>query len=225
MVGNNKGKNMKKLILAVFVGTCVVVQAKMSPYVSVYGGGSGLQNTDFTYKDSSDPSNNDSGELKYDVGGVGGAAIGTSLGSSIPVRIEVEYSYRKNDINGRGVLRGNMKTTSWMVNLYYDFKNVDGLYDYLSGPVFPYVFIGGGTMDLEVKVGESGDVPLSASESVFAGQVGIGFGWEITDHIIFDLKGRIVVGEDVDFGVNSTESIDVERPLYAEVLAGLRFQF
>jgi len=213
---------MKKIILAVFMGTCVMAQAKVSPYVSIYGGGSGLQETDWTYTDTSSLPSED-GKFKYDVGGVGGVAIGTSLGS-IPARIEVEYSYRKNDVNDRGSYNGNMKTTSWMVNLYYDFKNVDGLYDYLSGPVFPYVFIGGGMMDLEVKAGDSSG-SLSASESVFAGQVGIGFGWEITDHIIFDLKGRVMMGENVDFGINSTESIDVEHPLYAEVLAGIRLQF
>jgi len=217
---------MKKLILAVCMGTCVMAaQAKTRPYVSVYGGGSGLQETDWKYSWTGSSTD---GKFKYDVGGVYGAAIGTSIGS-LPIRIEVEYSSRKNDINdSSNVYNGNIKSTALMVNLYYDFKNVDGLYDYLSGPVYPYVFIGAGSVDAEMTERTpwwSG----TASETVFAGQVGIGFGWEITDHIIFDLKGRIIMTEDIEFadiaGSGSNTSLDLDKPLYAEVLAGLRFQF
>ena len=222
---------MKKLILAVFVGTCVIAaQAKTRPYVSVYGGGSRLQDTDFKYSWSSG-SASASDRLRYDLGGVYGAAIGTSIGS-LPLRIEVEYSYRKNGIDdavggykGR-INGGRIESTALMVNLYYDFKSVDGLYDYLSGPVYPYVFVGAGSVDSEITIATawwSGN----KSESVFAGQVGIGFGWEITDHIIFDLKGRIMMTEDIEYEniAGSGTSLDLDKPLYAEVLAGLRFQF
>ena len=218
---------MKKLILAVFIGTCVMAQAKTRPYVSVYGGGSGLQDTDFKYSWSSGSS---SDKLRYDVGGVYGVAIGTSIGS-LPIRIEVEYSSRKNDINDatggyKGAVDGDIKSTALMVNLYYDFKNVDGLYDYLSGSVYPYVFIGVGGVDAEMT--ERTDWwSGTASETVFAGQVGIGFGWEITDHIIFDLKGRVIMTEDIEFAdiAGSNTSLELDKPIFVEVLAGIRLQF
>ena len=216
---------MKKLILAVFIGTCVMAQAKPRPYVSVYGGGSGLQETDWSYTYNSTPGN----KFKYDVGGVYGAAIGTSIGS-LPIRIEVEYSSRKNDINDRKSSYGgdgDMTSTALMVNLYYDFKNFDGLYDYLFESVYPYVFIGVGGVDAEIKVSSPSWLAGTASETVFAGQVGIGFGLEITDHIIFDLKGRVMMTEDIEFtGITSpTSKLELDKPIFAEVLAGIRFQF
>ena len=214
---------MKKLVCALFVGSCLFAHAETKPYVSIYAGGSGLQETEY---DGSFSGTALSGDLKFDVDVVYGIAVGTSI-SDLPIRVELEYSYRKSScdvlkvekpsvlqFDGKG---SSVKTDLLMGNVYYDFTNVDS-------PVIPYIFGGVGVAFVDVLVKNptsSSKTFVKGDETVLAGQLGIGAGWAITDHIILDVKGRVIMTDDLDLPSDT----GLESLIYAEVLAGIRLQF
>jgi len=205
---------MKKLICALFVGSCLFAHAETKPYVSIYAGGSGLQETDYDYAQGTAV-----GSLKYDVAPVYGIAVGTSI-SDWPIRVEFEYSYRKSDLDriktslGSVVTdqKGDMKSQMFMANLYYDFSWVDS-------PVIPYVFVGVGALKSEITPPWG---LVKGSDTVFAGQAGLGASWALTDHIIFDVKGRVIMSDKTEYKDTNMEG---DNLIYAEVLAGIRLQF
>ena len=209
---------MKKLVCALFVGSCLFAHAETKPYVSIYAGGSGLQETDFVM---SNAGGNYPGKLQYDVTPVYGIAIGTSI-SEWPIRVEFEYSYRKSDFKQAGFSGlapeknpdGNMSAETFMGNLYYDFINVDS-------PVIPYVFVGAGVLCSELTLPVNWGVK-SSTDTVFAGQAGLGASWALTDHIVLDVKGRVIVSDKTEY---KDSNMDGDNLIYAEVLAGIRLQF
>ena len=211
---------MKKLICALFVGSCLFAHAETKPYVSIYAGGSGLQETDY---DGDVSGSKVSGDLKFDVDAVYGIAVGTSI-ADLPIRVELEYSYRKSScdvvkVTSPSVLQfdgkgSSVKTDLLMGNIYYDFTEVDS-------PVIPYIFGGLGVAFVDVLVEPSAGVFVKGDKTVFAGQVGLGAGWPITDHIILDVKGRLVMTEDINLSNNT----GIDSLVYVEVLAGIRLQF
>ena len=208
---------MKKLVCVVFIGSCLLAHAETKPYISIYAGGSGLQETE--YENLPTDYGSVSGDFKYDAGPVFGVAIGTSI-ADWPVRVEVEYSYRKSscsvmkmsspiidEVDGDDT---SLKAYVLMGNIYYDLAWVDS-------PVIPYVFAGLGALRADVSIARVG----SDNATVLAGQLGIGAGWAITDHIVLDVKGRVMMSDDIDL----SENAKLDSLIYAEVLAGVRFQF
>ena len=208
---------MKKLVCALFVGSCLFAHAETKPYVSIYAGGSGLQETDFNYDQGTAV-----GSFKYDVAPVFGVAIGTSI-SDLPVRVEFEYSYRKSDLDriktssGNVVTdqKGDMKSQMFMGNIYYDFTWVDT-------PVIPYVFVGAGVIKVDMTPPWKAYGLMNGSDTVFAGQAGLGASWALTDHIIFDVKGRVIMSDKTEY---KDSNMDGDNLIFAEVLAGIRLQF
>jgi len=208
---------MKKLICALFVGSCLFAHAETKPYVSIYAGGSGLQETDFDYAQGTSV-----GSFKYDVAPVYGIAVGTSI-ADWPIRVELEYSCRKNDLNrikksSGGIVtdeEGNIKAQMFMGNIYYDFTWVDS-------PVIPYVFVGAGVIKVELTPPWKAYGLMKGSDTVFAGQMGLGASWALTDHILFDVKGRVIMSDKTGYKDTNMEG---DNLIYTEILAGIRLQF
>ena len=208
---------MKKLVFALFVGSCLFAHAETKPYVSIYAGGSGLQETDYDYGNGAA-----TGSFGYDVTPVFGVAIGTSI-AEWPIRVEFEYSYRKSDLDriktsSGGVVtdeKGNIKSQMFMGNIYYDFTDVDS-------PVIPYVFVGAGVVKVDMTPPWGSMGLVKDSDTVFAGQVGLGASWALTDHILFDVKGRVIMSDKTEYKDTNMEG---DNLIYAEVLAGIRLQF
>lgn len=125
-------------------------------------------------------------------------------------RIEMEASYRKNDVDGGGVIFGDTKIASGLINAYYDFKN--------RTPVTPYLGAGAGWAYGKGTV----DVPalgLSADESDNA------FAWQGIAGVSFDVAPRLAIT--TDYRYFDTANFDDIGDDYSahEVRAGVRYSF
>lgn len=177
-----------------------------------------------TFLDDADISNG--GELSYDAGWGGAAAIGYRPATDIiflrDTRYELEIAYRQNDIdeftNGATRLTGNgeYKSTSYMANMYYDFRNSTGFTPY----------IGGGLGLAQVRVDDFATlIPGDDEDTVFAyqGMVGVSYAPSSTPNIEWNLGYRYFATEDPQFGVTAG-SVDAEYSSH-NAEAGVKFRF
>jgi opacity protein-like surface antigen len=178
-------------------------------------------------------------------------------------RAELEGGYRKGDIESvrggpaapvglcrAGIARtvaaptcqspqGEIRTTSAMFNL---------LYDFLPDSRFqPYVGVGVGRIEVHNKVfGQLANVPagglqfqnasIDDADQAFAYQGLLGFGYAVTDRLTVDVTGRYLAANDLNFGsitqnggstVGTITNVGFFEGDYrdASVSVGLRYQF
>lgn len=114
-----------------------------------------------------------------------GLAINASLGYEYAnnVRIEGEIGYQKSDLDeitagGTTVDASSedVKTWSFLANMYYDFKN--------SSPFSSYLSAGLGYANVEIG-NEDDNVPIA--------QLGVGVGYALSEKVIIDLKYRYLI--------------------------------
>jgi opacity protein-like surface antigen len=208
---------MKRILLAssalAVLASVSQAQAASDMYVSVFGGANFLaddsQVLDFPGGDteafSSDP----------DTGFVLGGAIGTTLDKWVTgLKVELEASYRRNDIGGTwttdgpgsggeaGFIDGNASTFAIMANAAYE---VD-----IGSKVRPYVTAGAGWARVHYEAAfietvlngaptpANYDNSTTAENSGFAWQLGLGINYEVAPDVDVGIGYRYFVGPRIE---------------------------
>lgn len=195
---------MKRLLLAttalaMFAGAGQAQAGDL--YLSVFGGANFLADDGGVFNGGTDGISFDA-----DTGFLIGGAIGTNLDKwQKGLRVELEASYRRNDLGGSwftgaeptpdgftdfGIVDGNWSTFSIMANLWYEID--------IGSKVRPYVGggVGWGRVHAETQDvgtwcgGEGGGGPCQfsltstvADNSGFAWQLGLGFNYEVAPDV------------------------------------------
>lgn len=163
-----------------------------------------------------------------------GYAVGFAFGRyfSTNVRAEVELAYQSMDASGStltnsffpggldtGTNGGSIDTTFLFVNGWYDIPT--------SGQVTPYVGGGLGLAYVSGSVAAQGGAPLLAdgSDTVFAGQLGVGVAIELGNGGIVDIGYRFRSATDVTLGVQSGSQSRGANLKSNSVLIGYRMSF
>ena len=209
---------MKKILavlfsLALFVGFTIST-ASAEVYISGNLGAVFLNDADI--KDDGE-----SGEMTFDNGGVATFALGTTIGSA--GRIEVELGARVNDFDDLTIdefddfsikVDGEVTTTSFMGNAYYDFKNGSRFTPFIGG--------GFGFANVEYDIDHIADIDdtdAKEDDNVMAYQIILGGSFAATEQLSIDLQYRFFGTEDPDI-----DGTDVEYQSH-NVMLGLRYSF
>ena len=163
--------------------------------------------------------------LDFDAGLALGLAVGYRLGST---RLEGEIAYQKNDVddvtvsvagvgsaslNSAGVpFSADVKTTSFLLNGYYDFLN--------DSAFTPYLTAGLGFAKVKASISLP-SVPWTTSDSdtVFAYQIGAGLENALSQTVALDARYRYFATSDPSFGTNEAETGS------HNLMLGMRFSF
>lgn len=130
-------------------------------------------------------------EVAYDLGFAVGGFVGYDLGSGL--RVEGELTYRVNDVDTlAGVsFGGDVSSLALMANGFYDFDS--------GSPVVPYV--GGGIGVANVSANDINFFGIQAvddEETVFAYQLGVGVGYEVSPTLTLTADYRYFATDDVE---------------------------
>lgn len=201
-------------------------------YIQGFVGYSQLQDTDFsgTIGGSSQTVDTD-----FD----GGYGLGIAFGKEIPqwsndsigTRIELELSYRDNDVDGvnfsgngpaaEANVSGDITQTSLFANILFDFKQ--------SGPLTPYAGFGLGATYSDIDFAYGPGVELDDSDTSFAAQLIAGVAYDINANTAFTVDARYSRAFDVSserLAPNGALTGTVEDDLDTfSVNFGLRYSF
>lgn len=184
-----------------------------SPYLTVFGGVN-LQNDNSAAQavGSGVLFGTTSYDAEHEAGFLLGGALGTRLDEVLPgLRLEVEASWRRNDIAGRfhendffgnrnGILDADQSTFAVMANIWYDID--------LGGKLVPYFGGGAGWARTQADgvfyrtavtpgISQTFDVDGSG----FAWQLGAGLKYPIDDGVTLGVNYRYFRGPDIDNNV------------------------
>ena len=136
-----------------------------------------------------------------------GFGLGIAVGKEIPqwssetigTRLELELSYRDNDVDGvnfsgngpasEGNVSGDVTQTSLFANVLFDFKQ--------NGPWTPYAGLGIGATYSDVDFAYGPGVSLDDSDTNFAAQLIAGVAYDITSTTAFTVDARYARAFDV----------------------------
>lgn len=177
-----------------------------------------------------------SADVDFDSGLALGLALGYKFG---PARVEGELAYQKNDfdditVSAGGVsisgaaltgvpFSGDVKTTSFLLNGYYDFANDSAFTPYLTaGLGFAKVKASSDPWDLTGLGG--GVIPgWSDSDTVFAYQIGAGLEYALSQTVSLDARYRYFATSDPSITIDG-ENFDAEFASH-NLLLGVRVSF
>ena len=163
-----------------------------------------------------------------------GFALSGALGYELKdnLRLELEVNYKDNsedslDVKNIGGLAagitanadGDVRSLSAMINGYYDFKNVTS-----NEKFTPYLTGGVGLARVDADVSSNGIQVVDDNDTVFAYQVGIGVGYEISEKTTLDIGYRYSGTQDLDLTDASGADFESEYSNHA-ILAGVRYDF
>ena len=171
-----------------------------SMYVGVNGGVSILNDSDISV---------DTKDLSYDTGYNIEGVFGYTFNAW---RAELALNWQKNDLDKLGSypITGDLTVFGGMLNGYYDFK---------AGAGFtPYLLAGLGVLNVNFEFNEEG---VDDHDTVFAGQLGVGVGYAVTENIILDLKYKYLMSQDFEIVYGD---IDVSLSGH-QIQFGVRYQF
>jgi len=195
---------MKKKVQLIGIALCGLIMSSFAGamYVGVNGGASILSDSDL--------SGDATGSISYDTGYSIEGAVGYAFETSW--RAELALNWQENDYDVVSIPSGyGMSGLSVMANGYYDFK---------AGAGFtPYLFAGLGFLNGEID-GELGE---KYDDTVFAGQLGFGVGYAITEHVILDLKYKYFMAQDLEIK-DGSDRINVSLD-GSQIQFGVRYQF
>lgn len=169
----------------------------------------------------------------------GGYGLGVAIGREIPqwsndrigTRIELELSYRDNDVDGvnfsgngpgaEGNISGDVTQTSLFANVLFDFKQ--------SGALTPFVGFGLGATYSDLDFSYGPGVELDDSDTTFAAQLIAGASYDINASTAFVVDARYSRAFDVSsdrLAPNGALTGTVEDDLDTfSVNLGLRYSF
>lgn len=208
------------------------VHAQTGFYVHGGLGVAGLSDIDADFVDNAGQAQTTT--LDLDTGLSFGLAAGWLVGDVLRPELQVRFQGRDfdaTDTSPGGIdLTGRVSTTTLMTNVWLELNSVLG-FDRSS--FHPYA---GGGLGLswndidDIEVVPGNDRLGGDGSSNFAWQMGVGFGYGITDHLVLDVGYRYLDLGDVESGVNADSGNDFGRPVSGslsmhEALIGLRFHF
>ncbi|WP_170772824.1 outer membrane protein [Ruegeria lacuscaerulensis] len=162
-------------------------------YVHGFAGYSNLQDSDFTGTVNGGP---ESVDTDFD----GGFGLGIAIGKEIPqwsndsiaTRVELELSYRDNDVDGVNFsgngpasevnVSGDVTQTSLFANVLVDFKTASAL--------TPYVGLGLGVAYTDLDFSYGPGVELDDSDTNFAAQIIAGVAYDVSENTALTLDTR-----------------------------------
>jgi len=195
------------------------------------------------FLDDSDSDRNIS--ISFEWGWAGVLSVGYGFGNGL--RLEVEGNYRQNDVDSISVTGGNVPRTTGTVRSYGAMVNV--LYDFVLGPVMPYVGVGGGyvwndydSVGFNYRNGnQAGQFTAGGTNGAFGYQaiLGVAFPIQSVPGLALTAEGRFMgtTGDDIDgrANVNATvngqvlnarESVKFGTDNYNwSILFGVRYNF
>jgi opacity protein-like surface antigen len=204
---------MKKK-LAIVAGCSLFLAAgaaQAAPNTPYFGAGLGLvKMNDSTLSDASG---------SVDVGFDNGLGLIASAGYSFDAaRVELEFGYRKNDLDSFSALgvsvpgSGELTSKSLMANFYYDFTPKEQW--------SPFVGAGVGMARVDVDNAAVAGITIGeADDTVFAWQLMAGIACRVSDNAVLDFSYRYFATADPDFA--GTEAEYGSHNLFA----GVRFSF
>ncbi len=157
------------------------------------------------FLDDADLTGSNGGKVEFDAGWGLGGAFGYDYGT---YRAEIEVSFRENDIDAfRGLgTSGDVSSSSFLVNGYFDFEN--------STDITPYVGGGLGLANVDFD-----DSIINDDDTVFAYHLGAGAGLAISETVMIDLAYRYLVTANPDIG-NGEAEYETHN-----LLVGIRYYF
>jgi opacity protein-like surface antigen len=186
-------------------------------YLEGYGG--------YAFPDSVDVNDDDlNGEVELEDAFLFGGAIGYRFPW---VRLEVNASYRENDVDkvkAQGADFGGNGEAKALVGLVNGYLDLDfGL------PVHPYVGGGIGATYLSLDTGGSSPLEVDDDAGAFAWNLIAGVGYDVTESISITASYRYLRLAGTDFsadlaGVDAGD-LEVDDVVLHEVLVGLRYTF
>lgn len=145
-------------------------------------------------------------KFEYDSGLALDLALGYRFGAA---RLEGEIGYQKNDVDDLTFsddpgsrksmgdhVSGDTKTTSFLLNGYYDFQN--------STAFTPYLTAGLGLARVKTSIELAGE-SASDSDTVFAYQLGAGFEYALNQTVSLDARYRYFATSDPSFTTRESE--------------------
>lgn len=201
-------------------------------YVQGFIGYSQLQDSDFS---GSIGGTNQTVDTDFDSGFGLGLAIGREIPQwsteNIGTRIELELSYRDNDVDGvsfsgngpapENNVSGDVTQTSLFANILFDFKR--------DGPLTPYAGFGLGVTYSDFDISYGPGVRLDGSDTNFAAQAIAGIAYDLSANTAFTVDARYARAFDVStdrLAPNGASTGSVEDDLDTFSLNfGLRYNF
>jgi len=165
--------------------------------------------------------------FSYDAGFDGSVTLGYDLGEEHPNigkgRVELEFNRAANDIKeaefveGKVGADGSVERTSIMVNTIGEYTTRSGMM------IYALLGLGWAQVSLD-NVSILGQPFVDDSNSQLAYQAGLGVGWNLGEHLVFDIGYRYYGTTDPEFTEKDGTSLDYEYTSH-RVLAGLRLHF
>lgn len=201
-------------------------------YIQGFAGYSQLQDSDFS---GTINGSTQSVDTDFDSGFGLGVAVGTEIpqwfNDRVGTRVELELSYRDNDVDGvnftgngpapEGNISGDVTQTSIFANVLFDFKR--------DSAWTPYAGFGIGATYTDLDFAYGPGVSLDDSDTNFAAQVIAGVAYDINPSTAFTVDARYARAFDVSsdrFAPNGNLTGTVEDDIDAFSLnLGLRFGF
>jgi len=215
-------KNNQSLMI-----TALLVLFLITPSVAAAGLYIGVQGGVGFVPDATGSDSDGSANFTYDAGYDGSITLGYDLGEKHPSigkgRVELEFNTASNDLNGAEFVEGkvgadgSVERTSILVNTI-------GEYTTQSGMII-YALLGLGWTDISLdNVSVLGAPYVNDSSSQLAYQAGLGIGWNLSDHFVFDIGYRYYGTTDPEFTKQDGTNLDYEYKSH-RLIAGLRVHF
>jgi len=197
---------MKLRTLLAATTACALVAAAPSAnagdlYVSVFGGLNML--ADDSGPVYSDTDGSSAWASDADTGFVLGGTVGTTLDRwAQGLRVEMEVSYRRNDLGGNwfstdsdGAIDGNLSTFAILANAWYEFDIGSKMRPYVGGGV-GWGRMRGDMVALDSDGTETETYTSDRTESGFAWQLGLGGRYEVSPGVDVGIGYRYFRGPD-----------------------------
>jgi opacity protein-like surface antigen len=188
-------------------------------YLAISGGLNKVFDVDYEADDTSGPFDEDDGEIEFDYGFRGAAAIGRRFGGNF--RGELEFAGSSNDadeVNGNNI-GGSLDIFSVLAKLDLEME--------FFGWWHPYIGAGAGVAFVSLdNIGDS-DERIDDDETMFAGAIEGGSMFALSDNVeLFTQTQLMFLGSDIDTHFkNDGDKITLDNPLVLSSSIGLRFKF
>ncbi len=214
-------KNFQSLICAaIFLMAFSTPAAAVGYYMGIQGGIGLLPEAQGTDSEGSV-------NFSYDSGFDGGITVGYDLGDKHPKigkgRVELEFNTASADLDeaefveGKVGVDGSVKRTSIMLNTIGEYTTRSGMM------VYALLGLGWAQISLD-NVSILGEPFVDDSDSQLAYQAGLGVGWRLSDHFVFDIGYRYYGTTNPGFTTKDGTDLDYEYTSH-RILAGLRVNF
>jgi opacity protein-like surface antigen len=186
-------------------------------YVAVSGGFVRIFDLDYETDGTEPVDFDDEGEIEFDYGFRGGAAIGKRFGGIFRGELEVAYSSGDADEVDGADVDGSLDILSALAKVAVEME--------FFGWWHPYIGIGAGVAHVSIDDIGTGD-DAEGDDTVFAAAIEGGSMFALTDNVeLFTQTQLLFLGDvDGDFEV-STGSITLESPVVLSSSVGLRLKF